>query len=94
MVNQRLIQMSTTDLLSMVYQDVQLLKSRQWEPDDDSCQATIDVLEALSQKLNITLQGLEADTADVETEESTNPDSLETYCESNPGSPECRIYDV
>ena len=40
------------ELLSGIYTDILMLQDGTWQPDDDSCNATIDAIERLSTLLN------------------------------------------
>lgn len=43
-------------LLSDIYTDILMLKEEIWEPDEDSCNSTIDNIERIAQLLNLEIK--------------------------------------
>ncbi len=41
------------ELLSGIYTDILMLQDGTWQPDDDSCNATIDAIESIASILNV-----------------------------------------
>lgn len=83
--------LSTAHLLSLIYQDFTLLESGDWSPERHSIGQSQEVLRVIAARLSLSLR----DSAGESIYNEFLPEvSIDDYCEENPSSAECRIYDV